>query len=530
MCRQARWPRRVDAVGLVAHFWQDARQSGKEDTVAGFSDYDRYDGLGLAELVRKKEVQPAELVEEAIGRIEKINPQVNAVIHQAYDLARQAAAGELPAGPFTGVPFLLKDLMVDWAGVPTGRGSRFHRGFVPDHDSEMAKRFKAAGLVFLGKTNAPEYGLLPVTEPEVCGPSCNPWALSCNTGGSSGGSAAAVACRMVPLAHGNDGGGSIRIPASCCGVFGLKPTRGRNPLGPDIGEAWYGLACDHVLTRSVRDSAAMLDATAGPDVGAPYHAAPPDRPFLQEVGADPGRLRIAFTSAPLLPGTVHADCVRGVQETARLCQELGHEVEEAAPQIDGHAFANAFFTMVCAECRADIEEAELLIGRKATYRDFEASTWAIGLLGRRVTAVQLSTALRLLKHMARQVGQFFEAYDVLLTPTAATPPPLTGALQVQGALATAMKVLGALNAGGVISAAAGVDAQAEQVFAFIPFTPVFNVTGQPAMSVPLYWNNEGLPIGMHFVGRYGDEATLFRLAAQLEQARPWAGRLPPVCT
>jgi len=494
----------------------------------GLREYDHYDGLGLAELVRRKEVSPAELVEEAIRRIETVNPQINAVIHPMYDLARQQVQQGLPEGPFRGVPFLLKDLLVYYAGVPTRSGSRFFRDFVPDHDSEIVRRYRQAGVVVLGKTNTPELGLVPYTEPVLFGPSRNPWDLSRTTGGSSGGSGAAVAARLVPIAHGNDGGGSIRIPASCCGVFGLKPTRGRTPMGPDIGEAWRGMAINHVLTLSVRDSAAMLDATAGPDVGAPYIIPPPERPFLEEVGRDPGRLRIAFTTRPLLPGTVHPDCVRGVEETARLCQDLGHIVEEAAPQIDGHAFARDFLTMVCAETRADIEEGEALTGRKARYGEFEPATWALGLLGRQISASDYSGALRALQRAARQVGAFFEKYDVLLTPTLATPPMEIGWLQPTGVKAVALKLLGSLNAGALLNKLAGIEALAEEVFAFIPFTPVFNVTGQPAMSVPLVWNDEGLPIGMHFVARFGEEATLFRLAAQLERARPWFDRRPPI--
>ncbi len=493
-----------------------------------FKDYDRYDGLGLAELVRKKEISPAELVEEAIRRIEQVNPQINAVIHPMYDLARQQVAQGLPEGPFQGVPFLLKDLLAHHAGVPTQGGSRFFRDFVPDYDSEIVRRYRAAGVVILGKTSTPELGITPFTEPALFGPTRNPWNLSRTAGGSSGGSAAAVAARTVPLAHGNDGGGSIRIPASCCGLFGLKPSRGRIPMGPDIGEAWRGMAIHHVITLSVRDSAAMLDATAGPDVGAPYVAPPPDRPYLEEVGRDPGRLRIAFTATPLLPGTVHPDCVKGVQGTARLCEELGHHVEEAAPPVDGRAFARDFLTMVCAETRADIEEGERMVGRKPTFREFEPSTWALGLLGRQIPAGEFARALRSLQRATRQVAAFFEKYDVLLTPTLATPPMEHGWLQPKGAEAVAMRLLGRLNAGGLIQALAGIEALAENVFAFIPFTPVFNVTGQPAMSVPLWWNDEGLPIGMHFVARYGDEATLFRLAGQLEQARPWFDRCPPV--
>jgi amidase len=496
--------------------------------MSGFEAYADYDGLGLAELVRKGEVQPAELVEEAIGRIEQVNPQVNAVIEKMYDQARKTAAGDLPDGPFRGVPFLIKDIMADHAGVPSRRSSRFLNDYVPERDSEIVRRHKAAGLVILGKTNTPEFGLLPVTEPELFGPTNNPWDLTRNSGGSSGGSAAAVAARMVPVAHGNDGGGSIRIPASCCGVFGLKPTRGRTPCGPDLAEGWQGMAINHVLSLSVRDSAAMLDATAGPEVGAPYYPPPPERPFLEEVGADPGRLRIAYTAKPLLPGKMHLDCVKGLEETVKLCQELGHEMVEAAPEVDGSTFAKAFLTMVCGETRAGIEEAELLVGRKATAADFEPVTWALNLLGRQFSAGDLARALHTLKDSAQRLGYFFEEYDMLLTPTAAMPPLKAGALQPQGGELMAMKFLGRLNAGGLLRIFADIDALAEDTFAFIPCLPPFNATGQPAMSVPLYWNDEYLPIGMQFVGRYADEAALFRLAAQLEQARPWRDYVPLV--
>jgi len=496
----------------------------------GFSDYGNYDGLGLAELVRRKEVKPSELVEEAISHIEKLNPQLNAVIHKMYEPARKAADGDLPDGPFKGIPFLMKDILMAYAGAPLTNGSRFFKDFVPDHDSELVTRFKAAGIIVVGKTNTPEFGLVPITEPELFGPTNNPWNLARTPGGSSGGSAAAVAARMVPLAHASDGGGSIRIPASCCGVFGLKPTRGRNPIGPDFGEAWRGLTCDHVLTRSVRDSAAMLDATAGPDVGAPYYAVPPARSFLNEVGTDPGKLRIAFTSEPFLGGIVDKDCVKGLEATARLCQDLGHEVVEAAPQIDGKAFAKAFLTIVCVETRATIEEGEVRLNRKASFKDFEPSTWALGLLGKQCRAPEFSKSLNLAQLTARQIGEFFKKYDVLLTPTLAMPPVATGELQPKGIRAVAMKLLGRLNAGGLISTLSGIDVLAQHVFGFIPYTPLFNVTGQPAMSVPLHWNDDGLPIGMQFVGRYGDEATLFRLAGQLEKAKPWSGRIPPICT
>jgi amidase len=498
--------------------------------VTGFSEYDRYDGLGLAELVRKKQVKPLELIEEAIARIERYNPSLNAVVHKMYGQALEVANSDLPEGPFKGVPFLLKDLRAFYADVPLTNGSKFFKDFIPDYDSELVTRFKATGAITVGKTNTPELGLALVTEPELFGPCSNPWDPARTTGGSSGGSAAAVAARIVPLAHASDGGGSIRIPSSCCGVFGLKPTRGRNPAGPDFGDLWRGFACEHVITRSVRDSAAMLDATAGADVGAPYYASPPGRSFLCEVGTEPGKLRIAITSEHFLGGTVDKDCVRGLEETAKLCGELGHEVVEAVPPIDGEAFFRAFVTVVCGETRAIIEESEVLLGRKASYKDFEPATWLCALLGRHFRASDFSLALNLIQRMARQIGEFFEKYDVLLTPTLAMPPVITGTFQIKGLQAVVMKLLGRLNAGSLINTLAGIDKLAAQSFEFTPFTPLFNATGQPAMSVPLHWTDDGLPVGMQFAGRYGDEATLFRLAGQLEKAKPWADRVPPVCT
>jgi len=498
--------------------------------VAGFSDYDKYDGLGLAELVRRKEVKPGELVEEAIGRIERLNPQLNAVVYKMYEQARQTAGEDLPDGPFRGVPFLLKDLSAFYTGVPLTNGSKFFKDFIPDHDSELVSRFKSAGVVTIGKTNTPEFGLAFVTEPELFGPANNPWDLTRTTGGSSGGSSAAVAARMVPAAHASDGGGSIRVPSSCCGVFGLKPTRGRVPAGPDFGDMWRGLAGDHAVTRSVRDSAALLDATAGPDTGAPYYAAPPARSFLSEVGEDPGKLRIAFTAEPFLGGTVEEDCIKGLEATVKLCQELGHEVAEAMPPIDSQAISRAFIMIVCSETRAMINEASKLLNRKASYKDFEPITWIIALLGDKFPASDLSHAINSIQLASRKVGEFFERYDVLLTPTLAMPPLKTGEFRLKGIQDVMVKLLGRLNAGGLIKRLVGIDLLAEEAYKFAPYTPLFNVTGQPAMSVPLYWNDEGLPIGMQFAGRYGDEATLFRLAAQLEEARPWADRVPPVCT
>ena len=493
-----------------------------------FSEYTSHDALGLAELVRARSVSAMELAETAIERIEALNPRLNAVIHRMFDRARREVTAGLPDGPFRGVPFLLKDLSVLVAGEPMRCGSRFLEGWVPDHDSELVIRFRNAGLVMLGKTSTPELGLTPFTEPELFGPTRNPWDTDRISGGSSGGSAAAVASRMVPIAGGGDGGGSIRIPAACCGLFGLKPTRGRTPTGPDRGELWQGCVVDHVLTRSVRDSAAALDAIAGPDVGAPYYMSAPARPFLDEVSTPPQRLRIAFTTRPMLGGAVHPDCVSAVARTVELLRSLGHVVEEAAPGFDGRAFARNFMLMVAGECRGDIDEAARLSGRTPTAAGFEPTTWALGLLGRSISASDFVTATRALQMDARRIGRFFTEWEVLLTPTVSSPPPLVGSLQPSARDRTVLSLLGRMNAGRLLDMMGMLDEAAANAFEFTPWTPVFNVTGQPAMSVPLEWNRQGLPVGLHFVGRFGEENTLFQLAGQLEQAQPWSDRTPAV--
>jgi amidase len=494
--------------------------------MSSFPEYPKYDGLGLAELVCTKQITPSELVEEAIERIEARNPRLNAVVNKLYEQARAAAKNDLPDGPFMGVPFLVKDLISTMEGVPTSFGTRWLKDYPMPHDTEMVRRFRATGAVILGKTNTPEFGLVPYTEPEAFGPTHNPWDLQRTPGGSSGGSGAAVAARLVPLASGGDGGGSIRIPASCCGLFGLKPTRARTPTGPVVGEMWHGFAQEHVLSRSVRDSAAMLDAVAGPDVGAPYFAPPQERPYLQEVSTDPGKLRIAFTSHPFMGHEVHTDCRKGLEETVRLLQSLGHIVVEDKPDIDGEAFSVAFLTVVAGETRADIEWTSGLVKRKPSLAGFEASTYAVGLLGKAMSAVDYANAVRYLQTVSRSIGRFFESYDLLLTPTLSQPPVPIGSLQPPSSQMPLIRLIGQLNAGWLLNALGVIKPLAAQTFDFIPYTPVFNVTGQPAMSVPLYWNEAGLPIGMHFVGRFGDEATLFRLAGQLERAQPWFDRAP----
>lgn len=494
-----------------------------------FAEYDQYDGLGLAELVKRKEVTPLELVEAAVQRIEQFNGDVNAVVHKMYEQARlQATAVDLNS-PFAGVPFLLKDLLAGFAGEPLRNGSRMYRNYVSEEDSPIVQRYRAAGVVVVGKSNTPEFGITPVTEPELFGPSNNPWDLTRTTGGSSGGSAAAVATRMVPLAHGGDGGGSIRIPSSCCGLFGLKPTRGRNPSSADY-ISWQDAVCEHVLTRSVRDSAAMLDLTAGPAPGEPYFAPPPAISFLDVLKMPPRKLRIAYTTTPFLGHHVSDECRQALEDTVTLCTELGHELFEASPQVDGFTFSKSFLTMLTGEIRADIDEAEELLGKKATPQEFETNTWVLGLLGGKLSAGDFTKALRQMQRTSYEIGRFFATneIDVLLTPTLADPPVKTGALMPQGAEAAAMRVLGNLKAGTLLSALGGLDKAAETVYEWMPYTPLFNMTGQPAMSVPLYWTADNLPVGLQFVGRYADEGTLFNLAAQLEAARPWADRIPPL--
>jgi amidase len=494
--------------------------------MGGFADFARYDGLGLAALVRRGDVAPIELVEETIARIEARNPALNAVVYKLYDSARAAARGPL-SGPLAGVPFLLKDLAATLAGTPTSEGNRRLAKAPRNADSELVTRYRKAGLVCVAKTNTPEFGLAPVTESEALGVCRNPWDVSRTPGGSSGGSGAAIAARMAPFAHASDGGGSIRIPASCCGLVGLKPTRGRTPTGPIEGEAWRGFTTVHALTRSVRDCAALLDVVQGADVGAPYEIKPPARPYLDEVGAPPGRLRIAFTVAPMLTDTIHPDCVAGVQATAALLSELGHEVIEATPPLDREPWLDAFVKIVAAETCVDTQRAARLVGRRLGVDDFEIATWVVGLLGRSFSAADYASAARFAQSWSRQVGAFFADYDVLLTPTLAQPPLPHGALKPSSVEAAVLQVVGRLNAGWFMRATGLTRELLKKPLSFIPYTPLFNVTGQPAMSLPLHWNAAGLPIGMQFVARMGDEATLFRLAAQLELARPWFDRTPP---
>jgi amidase len=471
----------------------------------GFADYEKYDGLGLAGLVRGGELKAEEALEAAIERVEALNPALNAVVTPLYDQARAAVAAGLPAGPFTGVPFALKDLGAQYTGAVTSYGSRLFAAAVADHDTEYTMRLKRAGLVILAKTNTPEMGLAPSTEPRLFGPTRNPWNQAFSAGGSSGGAAAAVAGGMLPMAHGTDGGGSIRIPASCCGLFGLKPTRARNPMGPDAGEGWGGASVGHAVTRSVRDSAALLDATAGPDVGDPYWAPPPAGPFLDEVSRPPGPLRIALATASWNGAPVDSECAAAATDAGRLCESLGHLVEEARPDFDRDALGQATRIIIGANVRAALDAGAKARGRALEAADVERVTWDFAGIGGAHTAADYARSMGVVHRTGRAVARFFTRYDIILSPTMCRPPFPLGVLDM--------------------SSPNG-DAYLAAVLASIGFTALFNSSGNPAMSVPLAWSRSGLPLGVQFAGPFGGEALLFRLAGQLEAAQPWASRRP----
>ena len=482
-----------------------------------------YDAIALGELIRKGEITPFELLEVTIQRIEKINPQLNAVIHEMYDSARETAeswsfkikAGQVTKAIFCGVPFLLKDLIAEYKGAPFHEGSCAVKGYISKVDSELVRRQKASGLNIVGKTNTPEFGCLPSMEHSCYGPTRNPWNPDLTPGGSSGGSAAAVAAGIVPMAHGNDGGGSIRIPASCCGLFGLKPTRARNPLGPLFGDIGGGIVHEHAITRSVRDSAALLDVTSGLDLGDPYAAPHMPRPFLEEVGQAPGRLKIGFLLS--IPEgwndktDLHPDCETAVKDAVQLCQSLGHIAEEINPnQLSDPNVVQASGIVWCCFVGHVIAYWERELGKKIEKDELEFMNWDdYQHCLKNITGADYFVAQEKIQRFSRKMARWHseESYDLLLTPTMRIPPTELGAFEPTPE--DPQKWL-------------------DYTHSFITFTRIQNQTGQPAMSVPLYWNEKNIPIGVQFAGHFGDEATLFRLAAQLEQARPWAHKIPPI--
>ncbi len=472
-----------------------------------FKEYAAYDGLGLAGLVRKGEVTPAELAEAAITRIEARNPTLNAVVYKAYDEARRTAASALPDGPFRGVPFLIKDLGVSVAGWPKTHGSKFARGYVDDADSGLVARYRESGVVLVGKTNTPEYGITGTTESGHLGPCRNPWNPDHIAGGSSGGAASSVAAGIVPLAHASDGLGSIRIPAACCGLVGLKVTRDRNPNLPDGYDYAYGLVVDHVVSRTVRDSAAMLDVTGRPEPASPYPAPPKERPYVEEIERSPGRLRIAFSAETPSGRPIDPEVEAALHAAADLLKRLGHEVREEGLGIDYRAMYRAIGPVGGANFAAGMKRLIEKVGHEPEGDELEPLTWASMKAGRKAMGVDVMWGLQEKRMISREILRRFETFDVYLCPVMGAPPPPIGYIDP------------------VKLEPREVNRRQGEVF---PYTPPFNVSGQPSLSLPLAWSKSGLPIGMMLTARYADEATLFRLAAQLEKEAPWAARRPPI--
>jgi amidase len=501
--------------------------------MSNFAEYDQYDGMGLAELVKKGSITSSEVCEAAISRAEKINPKLNAIITPLYDFARQAAAKARPEGPFSGVPFLLKDVHHALEGYTISSGSRALKDKVADHDAEIVKRFKRAGLIIMGKTNTPEFKLASVTEPEAFGPTRNPWNTNYSPGGSSGGSAAAVAARIVPFASATDEGGSIRIPAAYCGVFGLKPSRGRNPVGPDLSLIWGGMSTSHVITRSVRDSAAILDAVSGPEPGGRCCPPGPEGSFLGALQSDPKPLNIGYHTRPSFGHQVHPECVKAVEQTCKLLETLGHRVEETDPGYSEEEVALNWCIIMIGHLTAHVGQLVQAYGRREIEENIELTSYALYRIGQRLKVFDFIMAERRWQELSMIMDQKLNHYDMILSPTLGMPPVLVGSQKPSKADQIAMKILSS-PAGKSIMASRKLtyvileellkNAMKKQMF----FTMIANITGLPAMSVPLHWTADGLPCGVQFIGRYGDEAALLKLASQLETAQPWSDRKPSI--
>lgn len=490
-------------------------------------EYQKHDAVGLAQLVKDGEVSPGELLENALILAEKRNPALNAIVHPLYEEGRKIAANLPEEGALRGVPFLVKDLSIDWMGTSMRSGSKGYMQYVSAQNSYYIDHCLKAGLVPFGKTNTPEFGLTPFTEPSLFGPARNPWNTDHSPGGSSGGSAAAVAAGIVPAATASDGGGSIRIPASCCGLFGLKPSRGRVSLGPVFGEAWGGAVAEGSVTRTVRDSAAMLDILQGYAPGDPFQVQPPARPYAEEVGREPGKLRVALCSRHTYPNqSVDVECVRAVEKAARLLQSLGHEVVEVPLPYGPEVFKDLFFPMVVSETAATLRNLGTYLGREVNTDDVELNTWLLAKMGEVYTGADYAHALFQWNGLSRKMAALHEQYDVLLTPVLSRPPIKIGELQNTTQENISLKLLQKTGGYRFLKGSKIIDELIERTFSYIPFTAIANMTGQPSMSVPLHWTETNLPVGVMFTGRMGEEDLLFRLAAQLEVAEPWFDKRP----
>nr|WP_202422554.1 amidase [Gordonia sp. SID5947] len=485
-------------------------------------EYRRHDATALAELVRRGEITPTELLALARQRADAVNPRLNAIVRRMDEEADARASGQELSGPFAGVPFLIKDLAQEYKGYPTSSGSRsLARHVAPEH-SHVVRRFLDAGLVIFGKTNTPEFGAKGITESDFWGPARNPWHTDHTPGGSSGGSGAAVAAGIVPAAGANDGGGSIRIPAACNGLVGLKPTRGLSPFGPATGEAMFGMAVQGVVSRTVRDAAGLYDAIVGPTPGSVYPTPTPTTPFATRIADRPSRLRIGYSASSAINPNPAPEAVAAVEHAATLLEGLGHHVEEVAPPYDDAELARDFLTIWFAVLATEVDEARTLTG--ATDRDFEADTLAMAELGRSTGVVAALSALNKVNEHVISLETFHQSYDYFLTPTLATPPLRIGATTTPPPLQAASRVISKLRAGNLLARTGILDDLIEQSLGWVPYTQLANLTGRPAISVPLHWTAAGLPLGVQFVGRLGSDGDLLALAAQLEEADPWAHR------
>ncbi len=493
-----------------------------------FTENRQHDATSLAQLIKKKEVRPEDLLQIAISRAEEVNPKINAVVTKLYDLGKEQLKHIKPDAALAGVPYLIKDLGPQLRGTRYTCGSRILQDFVSPENSVVTNRMLSAGLVIFGKTNTPEFGLTPWTEPALFGAAHNPWNLDYTTGGSSGGSAAAVASGIVPMASANDGGGSIRIPASCNGLFAMKPTRGRITLGPYLGEGWGGAVSEGVISRSVRDSALYYDLVHGSTEGDPYHVKPPEHPFVHEISKLPRKLKIGFTTKKPdgLNSPVDEENIKAMAHAVQLLQSLGHEVQEVELPYKKEVLTELLYAMVYGETSATLDYIGEQRGRKPHRSEVEPNTWLLYKLGKSFSANAFALAKLKWNEVNRKLAEFHTSYDLLLTPTLGMRPFKIGAMNNPPMEEISLRVLNALGISSIIRYTGMIEKIAEKTFSWIPYAPLANITGQPAMTVPLYWTTEELPVGVMFTAPLGDEGTLFQLAAQLEKAQPWFGKQP----
>lgn len=488
-----------------------------------FKEYSDYDACGLRELIIKKEVSKSEILEAAIAKIESINPRINAVVYKMYDDARLDLLKVSEDSFFAGIPFLVKDLGLDTIGHPTSQGSRLTKSYTASSDAEIIRRYKRAGFITLGKTNVPEFGIMGVSEPYLWGPCRNPWNLSLTSGGSSGGSAAAVAARMVPIASADDGGGSIRIPASACGLFGFKPSRGLQPMGPRKNESWMSLVSGHVVTRTVRDSAQTLDLTKGLSVGAPYGPTKSVPALSESLAKTVKGMKVAFSKQSLFGEKTEDECLKAQEVTLKLCQDLGMIVEEVSPSFDKDELLFSYYVIVAASVAGDIARAEKSVQAKANLSNVEHATWFLKVAGEKLRANHLENAI----YQARQATiiweNFFEKYDFFCTPTMAYQPGEIGLMNLKGVEKAASHLVNYLPLSVVLLVLRQIGKRGIEK---TPNTSIFNMSGHPAMSVPTYWSQKNVPIGVQFVSRMGEDDRLFSLAAALESLTNWSARRP----